>query len=847
MKFLQQTILFTLFFLLTPFFIYSQKCNTTIHRQQQLQKYPDRNQQIQEINRQTQHWIRTHKSSSKSRSIVPLNVVVHVLWKTEEENISAEQIQSQIDVLNKDFNLQNDNFFLTPSPFQSLAANVDIQFQLARVDPNGNPTNGITRTKTDVEQIGQTDFWYADATGGKDAWDNSRYINIWVCDIGDDFLGFASLPGTANEDDGLVIGHNYFGTTGTAANSFPNHLGRTGTHEMGHYFNLEHVWGVNGGCEEDDLVADTPNQFRASSECPSFPEYDFCTTDGDGVNFNNFMDYSDDECLTMFTEGQKMRMLAALNGPRASLLNTGSPCPPAGQNCDDRNPNTIEDKTDGNCNCLGMLCPPVGTSCNDGLASTSNDQYDDNCNCQGTACPAIGTACDDGISITENDVEDGNCNCAGTLCPPPGADCNDGNPNTTDDRTDGQCNCIGTPINCLPANTPCNDSNPLTENDVEDGSCNCVGTAVTCPPPNTACNDNNPSTTNDIEDGSCNCVGTPCPIAGTSCNDNNVSTTNDIEDGQCNCIGTPCPIAGTSCNDGNSLTENDVEDGQCNCRGIVPSTTPTEDNDPLMENYPFLDDLIIDCSETTVTIYQSGIYKYLLVETANSSVLYNEAGQLYCTSTPTYDCISIYNLREVASVWDCVSGSMQMEENQASAPIFDLYPWLLGTIDPNTCPGEVRVYQSGVYSFVWVAQENSTILYNAQGQQYCVSTENYDCLSLYNLTTLTDAWNCNSGNIIQTDPNPINLKNHSSPDAEQIQVYPNPSNGQVYLDWSLHQEAPKSVQLLNTQGQILQTFFYNSQEEVSSSVLNLSDQAAGLYFIQFTFEQGTSIKRIFIQ
>jgi len=410
MKIYLQLFLLILISIYLPTKTTAQKCKTNIVRQQHIQQSPNIRQQVKELNQYTENWIRNNKNQkSRSRQVVTLDVVVHVLWYEPEENISEEQILSQIAVLNKDFRKQNDDLNnQTALPFQSIAADIEMEFRLATIDPFGNPTNGITRTQTNVEEIGTTENWYSASTGGVDAWDNKRYINIWVCNIGTEFLGFASPPGTADEDDGLVIGHQYFGTTGTAATNMPNH-------------------------------------YQSSFGCPSYPHYDFCTTTGDGINFNNFMDYSDDECLTMFTQGQKMRMLAALNGPRASLLSEG-PCLPAGASCDDKNENTINDKEDGNCNCIGELCPTEGTACNDGLSSTKEDVYDTNCNCIGTLCPAIGTPCNDGLSITENDQEDGNCNCRGTLCPAPGVACDDGNPTTQNDVEDGNCNCEGTSI-----------------------------------------------------------------------------------------------------------------------------------------------------------------------------------------------------------------------------------------------------------------------------------------------------------------------------------------------------------------------------------------------------------------
>lgn len=304
----------------------AERCRAASIRNARVKENPALAQKVARLEQFTQQWIARDRENRQLRSPIVLPVVVHVLWRRSNENISDAQIQSQMEVLNRDFRQLNTDFGNTPASFRSFAADIEIEFCLASVDPAGNPTNGITRTRTDVNNIGETEDWYSSLFGGKDAWDVERYINIWVCDIGDDdTLGFASIPETADppESDGLVIGHQYFGTIGTASNSEFNNLGRTVTHEMGHYFNLEHLWGPDrGGCEEDDFVSDTPNQYEDSFACPVFPVFDDCTFDGAGVQFVNFMDYSDDACMTMFTQGQKMRMLAALNGARSGLINT---------------------------------------------------------------------------------------------------------------------------------------------------------------------------------------------------------------------------------------------------------------------------------------------------------------------------------------------------------------------------------------------------------------------------------------------------------------------------------------------------------------------------------------------
>lgn len=316
--------------LLAAFFISSfysvaqqtEKCKTDELRKQNMALDPSIVHKVEEINQFTRTFTENYDASSRGAAVVTLPVVVHVIYRNSAENISDAQINSQMAVLNADFRKLNSNFSSTPTAFQGIAADCEIEFCLASTDPSGNPTNGITRTSTTVSGIGNTNNYYSTARGGKDSWDVTKYINIWVCNLGGGLLGFAYLPGTASpaSADGLVIGHQYFGTTGTALNSTPNHLGRTATHEMGHYFNLEHVWGLNGGCNDDDFVGDTPSQDAPNGGCPSFPSFDACTSTGNGVNFNNYLDYTDDNCMTMFTAGQKVRMLAALNGPRSGLL-----------------------------------------------------------------------------------------------------------------------------------------------------------------------------------------------------------------------------------------------------------------------------------------------------------------------------------------------------------------------------------------------------------------------------------------------------------------------------------------------------------------------------------------------
>jgi hypothetical protein len=256
-------------------------------------------------------------------------VVVHVLYRNSTENISDGQIQSQIDVLNADFRATNSDRSSTPGVFQSLIGDARVTFKLADVDPAGNPTNGITRTSTNNTSFSSdTDNAKHTSTGGEDAWPADRYLNLWTCGnlrngSGQALLGYAQFPGGPSDTDGVVILQSAFGTTGTATAPFD--LGRTATHEIGHWLNLRHIWGDDGtGCTGDDFVADTPNAGGPNYGKPTFPHVT-CNNAPNGDLFMNYMDYVDDDAMFMFTQGQVARMQAALDGPRSTVGVTG-PC-----------------------------------------------------------------------------------------------------------------------------------------------------------------------------------------------------------------------------------------------------------------------------------------------------------------------------------------------------------------------------------------------------------------------------------------------------------------------------------------------------------------------------------------
>ena len=301
--------------------LFSQRsCGTMEVLAQQMLADPSLREKMDQMERQTRGVL--VEPSLSSETVITIPTVVHVLYNNSGENISDAQIQSQLDILNEDFRRLNADSVNTPSDFLGVAADIRIEFCLATIDPNGNPTPGITRTYTSKTSFSYNSDMKFNSRGGKDIWDRNQYLNIWVCDI-PSLLGYAQFPEGSASTDGIVINYRAFGNTG---NLYPNFdLGRTATHEVGHWLNLYHIWG-DGGCSVDDNVSDTPNAGGANyngSPC-SYPGGDSCPSSPGNDMFQNYMDYSDDVCMNLFTEGQKNRMRALFEpgGFRESLLSS---------------------------------------------------------------------------------------------------------------------------------------------------------------------------------------------------------------------------------------------------------------------------------------------------------------------------------------------------------------------------------------------------------------------------------------------------------------------------------------------------------------------------------------------
>ena len=309
-------------------FAQQRNCGSMDYLQSQIEANPERAYNLQQIEKQTARWIAKNQGEFKDGELLTIPVVVHVIYNNSNENISDAQVLSQITVLNDDFrrlNSDQDNEW-------GQAADTEIEFCMATIDPDGNPTDGITRTSTNQSSFGTNDQMKFNSSGGKDAWPAGDYLNIWVCDISGGILGYAQFPGGPASTDGVVIDYQYYGTIGTATSPFD--LGRTGTHEVGHWLNLRHIWG-DGGCSVDDFVGDTP-----TSDAPNYGCALGHTSCGSTDMVQNYMDYSDDACMNLFTAGQRDRMQALFGsgGSRESLMTSegcgGSPPPPP-PSCED--------------------------------------------------------------------------------------------------------------------------------------------------------------------------------------------------------------------------------------------------------------------------------------------------------------------------------------------------------------------------------------------------------------------------------------------------------------------------------------------------------------------------------
>lgn len=300
-------------------------CSSFTYQQQLLEQQPSLREGLNKIEAFTRQYISTNTNAMArggNATVIRIPVVVHILYHQPNENLSDAHVNKQIEILNQCFRRFNADTANTPARFAGVAADCEIEFQLAISDPRRRNTTGIIRKYTPVSYWQADDKMKFNSEMGDDAWDPQSYLNIWVCNL-DRVAGYASVPGGPAEKDGVVIGYNVFGMGFIGGMD----KGRTTVHEVGHWLNLKHLWG-DDYCG-DDGVSDTPKQAGYNSGCPSGVQIT-CENGAKGDMYMNYMDYTNDECMNLFTLGQKARMrsLFAGGGARYSiLLSTGLQAP----------------------------------------------------------------------------------------------------------------------------------------------------------------------------------------------------------------------------------------------------------------------------------------------------------------------------------------------------------------------------------------------------------------------------------------------------------------------------------------------------------------------------------------
>ncbi len=310
-------------------------CGTMDNLDRLMREDPGMESRMQQIESFTNAYLLNKNNQNTTNSVITIPVVFHIVYSSTAQNISDAKCQAQINQLNLDFARMNSDAGSTPSVWQGIAANTNIQFCLAQRDPNGNATTGIERRQTTTSSFSTNDNIKRYANGGLDAWSSSNYLNIWSGNLSGGVLGYAQFPGGAASTDGVVLLYSSIGSMASPGTATPYHLGRTATHEVGHWVNLRHIWGDESGCTGSDLVGDTPNQGAENYGCPAYPKTDACSATSPGVMFMNYMDYTDDGCMNMFTAGQSTRMnaLFASGGARVSLLSSLGCQAPSGATC----------------------------------------------------------------------------------------------------------------------------------------------------------------------------------------------------------------------------------------------------------------------------------------------------------------------------------------------------------------------------------------------------------------------------------------------------------------------------------------------------------------------------------
>ena len=756
--------------------------------------------------------------SREVNGVVAIPVVVHVLYNTTSENISDAQILSQITVLNDDFRRTNSDADET----WSQAADSEIEFCMASSDPEGNATNGIVRTATSVSAFGTNDAMKSSSSGGADAWPAGDYLNVWVCDISGGILGYAQFPGGAASTDGIVIDYQYFGTIGTA--SAPFDLGRTATHEVGHWLNLRHIWG-DGNCNADDFVTDTPSSDGANYGCAT-GHVSCQTTD----MVENYMDYSDDACMNLYTAGQKNRMRALFEsgGYRASLLNSSGCGPVTPATCDDGIQNGDETGVD----CGGADCAPCTCDGVEVTVTVNFDNYPEETSWEissgNTTVFNGGTypnAPDGSTSSFSQCLADGCYTFTMSDSYGDGLCCSYGTGSYTVSDESDNILASGASFGGSESTDFCVTSVGGPEPTCEDGEQNGDETGVDCGgadcPACATCDDG-------IQNGTE--TGVDCGGSCTACVTCDDGIQNGTETGV-DCGGS-CTACAT-CDDGiQNGTETGVDCGGSDCSPCesLPCTYGTVDSESFESGWGIWNDGGSDCRRNRRDRnYANGTYAIRLRD--NTS-----------TSNMTTDNLNLSGYEELTVSFDFIASSMENNEDF----------WLQISLDGGSSYTTVATYVSGS-SFSNNQNYTSEVLIpgpftdNTRVRFRCDASGNNDKVYLDDVLITGCVEGGRWGQVIVPSGDANSETTEMIPDVfTMMNVYPNPADDVVNVSFVLQSDATYQWWVTDIQGRIVWNETRTASQGEQKLKLQTSSMQAGTYLMHLISNQGKSSKRFII-